>query len=84
MGWKILDNISAGLAYLYFVCFIGMILTVIGAIDVLNTLIQVYIYPPPIYGQYPNYEYGFVRGLAQMIVGIPLWAYHWYKLGKQE
>ena len=79
------EGLTAWRAYLYTVAFISLIVVILGAIDLLAILLEVFVYPTPLpYPQPPQYYYGLTRAAAMVMVGLVVWYYHWSKLQKEE
>jgi hypothetical protein len=79
-----LQGLTAWRAYLYAVSFIALIVAIIGAVDLIAIAIEAFIYPAP--QPYPASQYypGLPGSVAQVVVGLIVWGYHWRLLRKER
>lgn len=63
--------------YLYLVTFIGLILLVVGIVDLVEYLLALAL-PDKTPTSDEYHYYGSLRsGIAYILIGAPLWLYHW-------
>ena len=79
-----LQGLTAWRAYLYAVSFIALIVVIIGAVDLIAIAIEVFIYPAPQPYPAPQYYPGLPGSVAQVVVGLVVWAYHWRLIRKER
>ncbi len=83
-----LQGLSAWQAYLYAVSLIALVVAIIGAIigavDLIAIAIEVFIYPAPQPYPAPQYYPGLPGSVAQVVVGLVVWAYHWRLIRKER
>lgn len=79
-----LQGLTAWRAYLYAVSFIALIVAIIGAVDLIAIAIEAFIYPAPQPYPAPQYYPGLPGSVAQVVVGLIVWGYHWRLLRKER
>lgn len=79
-----LQGLTAWRAYLYAVSFIALIVAIIGAVDLIAIAIEAFIYPAPQPYPAPQYYPGLPGSVAQVVVGLIVWVYHWRLLRKER
>jgi len=70
--------------YLYAVSFVALIVAIAGAVNLIGVAIEVFIYPAP--QPYPVTQYypDLPASVAQVVVGLIVWGYHWRLLRKEQ
>lgn len=79
-----LQGLTAWRAYLYAVSFVALIVALIGAVNLITIAIEAFIYPAPQPYPMPQYYPGLPGSVAQVIVGLAVWGYHWRLLRKEH
>ncbi|KLK87491.1 hypothetical protein SZ63_10505 [Methanoculleus sediminis] len=78
------EGLTAWRVYLYAVSFIALIIAVFGAVNLIAVAIEVFVYPPPQPYPVPHYYPGLPGSVAQVVVGLIVWGYHWMLLKKEH
>jgi len=78
------EGLTAWRAYLYAVSFVALIVAIVGSVDLIAILIEVFIYPVPQPYPVPQYYPNLPGSVAQVVVGLIVWGYHWMLLKKEH
>jgi hypothetical protein len=78
------EGLTAWRVYLYAVSFIALIVAILGAVDLIAVAIEVFVYPPPQPYPVPEYYPRLPGSVAQVVVGLVVWGYHWMLLKKEH
>ncbi len=78
------EGLTAWRAYLYAISFIALIVAIIGSVNLISVAIEVFIYPAPLPYPVPQYYPALPGSVAQVVVGLIVWAYHWRLLQKER
>ncbi|HOI58641.1 MULTISPECIES: DUF5671 domain-containing protein [unclassified Methanoculleus] len=78
------EGLTAWRAYLYAVSFVALIVAIAGSVGLIAVAIEVFIYPPPQPYPVPEYYPGLPGSVAQVAVGLVVWAYHWRLLLREH
>ncbi|MCM2465809.1 DUF5671 domain-containing protein [Methanoculleus oceani] len=78
------EGLTAWKAYLYTVSFIALIVAIAGAVNLIAVAIEVFVYPPPQPYPAPQYYPDLPGSVAQVVVGLVVWGYHWMRLQKEH
>ncbi|MCK9278364.1 MAG: DUF5671 domain-containing protein [Methanoculleus sp.] len=78
------EGLTAWRAYLYAVSFVALIVAIVGSVDLIAILIEVFIYPVPQPYPVPQYYPNLPGSVAQVVVGLVVWGYHWRLLRKER
>ena len=79
-----MEGLTAWRAYLYAVSFVALVVAIAGAVNLLAVGIEVFIYPQPRPYPVPEYYPGLPGRVAQVVVGLIVWGYHWRLLRKER
>ncbi|MBT0734169.1 hypothetical protein KH990_12500 [Methanoculleus bourgensis] len=79
-----LQGLTAWRAYLYAISLIALVVVIVGAVDLIAIAIEVIIYPAPQPYPAPQYYPGLPGSVAQVMVGLVVWAYHWRLIRKER
>jgi len=80
----VVEGLTAWRAYLYAVSFVALIVAIAGSVGLIAVAIEVFIYPPPQPYPVPEYYPGLPGSVAQVAVGLVVWAYHWRLLLREH
>jgi hypothetical protein len=78
------EGLTAWRVYLYAVSFIALIVAILGAVNLIAIGIEVFIYPAPQPYPAPQYYPELPGSVAQVVVGLIVWGYHWMLLKKEQ
>jgi hypothetical protein len=78
------EGLTAWRVYLYTVSFIALIVAILGAVNLIAIGIEVFIYPAPQPYPAPQYYPELPGSVAQVVVGLIVWGYHWMLLKKEQ
>ncbi|MCE5339127.1 MAG: DUF5671 domain-containing protein [Methanomicrobiaceae archaeon] len=78
------EGLTAWRVYLYAVSFIALIVAIVGSVNLIAVLIEVFIYPAPQPYPVPQYYPDLPGSVAQVMVGLVVWGYHSRLLRKER
>jgi len=78
------EGLTAWRGYLYAVSFVALIVAIIGSVNLIAVAIEVFVYPAPQPYPVPQYYPALPGSVAQVVVGLIVWAYHWRLLQKEH
>lgn len=77
-------GLTAWRAYLYAVSFVALIVAIAGSVSLLAIAVEVFIYPAPQAYPAPQYFPDLPGSVAQVVVGLIVWGYHWRLLLRER
>lgn len=78
------EGLTAWRAYLYAVSFVALVVAIAGSVGLIAVAIEVFVYPAPQPYPVPQYYPGLPGSVAQAVVGLIVWGYHWRLLLKEQ
>ena len=78
------EGLTAWRVYLYAVSFIALIVAIAGSVNLIAVAIEVFVYPAPQPYPVPQYYPDLPGSVAQVVVGLVVWGYHWRLLRKER
>jgi len=78
------EGLTPWRVYLYAVSFVALIVAILGSVNLLAIAVEVFIYPAPQPYPVPQYFPDLPGSVAQVAVGLVVWAYHWRLLKKEH